>query len=412
MKKNAVWCFFLLFLLVSSEKVKAQTGFSLTNNQKHVDIPFEYVNNFIILTIQVNHTLPLKFIYDTGAEHTILSKSELSDILRIDYEREFKVIGSDLKTELVAYLARKIHFEINEKAISLKEDILVLQEDYFRFEEFAGIQVHGILSGNIFSKFICKLNYQTQTLSLYDRNYFKGIGEDFSIVPIEVFKNKMYLNTQLQILRDSSIDVKLLLDTGAGLPLLLFTNTNKQLEPPANALPGNIGMGLGGYVEGFYGRINLLKLGDLEQAQVITQFQVLDTLSKADQVSPRNGLIGNTILSRFIIYFDYEKEKIWLKPTKNYKKKFEFDRSGLSFIVSGKNLTTFVVQNITPNSPAAVIDIQKGDILLSIGRINTRLLNLEDILRKLKKKKDKKIRLVFKRNGEKITKNIQLKDLI
>jgi hypothetical protein len=131
MLRNAILCFFLLFLLVRSEGLEAQNGFYLTGNKKQVDIPFEYTNDFIILTVEVNQSLPLKFIFDSGAEHSILCKRDLADLLHLDFEREFRVMGSDLKTELVAYLARRVHFEINEKAVSVKEDILVLEEDYF-----------------------------------------------------------------------------------------------------------------------------------------------------------------------------------------------------------------------------------------------------------------------------------------
>jgi PDZ domain len=412
MEKKSVLHVLLLLLLVSSWGINAQNGFYLTHNQKHVDIPFEYINNFIIITVQVNQTLPLKFIFDSGAEHTILSKSELADILRLDYEREFKVMGADMKTELIAYLARKVHFEINEKAISLKEDILVLKEDYFRFEEFSGIEAHGILSANIFSKFIIKINYQSKVISLYDRAFFKGVGEGFTALPIEVFRNKIYLNTQLEVLKDSIAQVKLLIDTGAGLPLLVFTNTHALLKPPKNAIIGNIGMGLGGFIDGFNGRVAHLKIGDFEQNQIVSQFQALDSINTGEHFNHRNGLIGNTILSRFIIFIDFEKEILWLKPTKNYKRAFEYDKSGLSIIVSGKNLSTILVQHVLPNSPAAEQGFEKGDQIISVGRIPTKLMSLEDILQKLKSKSGKKVRIVLRKDGKRVIKNLILRDLI
>jgi PDZ domain len=412
MLRNAILCFFLLFLLVRSEGLEAQNGFYLTGNKKQVDIPFEYTNDFIILTVEVNQSLPLKFIFDSGAEHSILCKRDLADLLHLDFEREFRVMGSDLKTELVAYLARRVHFEINEKAVSVKEDILVLEEDYFRFEEFAGVNVHGILAANIFSKFIFKINYQTKILTLYEREHFKGVDDSFSALPLEVFRNKLYLNTKLQVLRDSVVDVKLLIDTGAGLPLLIFTNTHPQLHPPENALAGHIGMGLGGFLEGFNGRIHKLKIGDFEQKQIVAQFQLLDSMINVEHINQRNGLIGNALLNRFVVYFDYEKEKIWLKPNKYYKKEYDFDRSGLTLIVAGKTLATFLVQFVLPNSPAAALGIQKGDTIVSVGHLPSHLMSLEDVLRKLKRKPGKKIRVVIKRDGKRMVKNIILRDLL
>jgi len=195
---------YLLFLLwLSYRPAVAQSGFYLPPGKQQMDIPFEYVNNFIILNLTINKRLPLKFIFDTGAEHTILSKREISDLLNIRYEREFKFTGSDMKTELIAYLARDIRFDITEKTAAPKEDIFVLQEDYFRFEEYAGINIHGILAAGVFSKFIIKINYQKQIITLYDRKYFKLHEDGFVPIPVEIFRNKIYFHTRIQVVPDS-----------------------------------------------------------------------------------------------------------------------------------------------------------------------------------------------------------------
>ena len=88
----------LLLLLCVWYTGNAQTGFYLTNGKKRADIPFEFVNNFIVITLNFNGKLPLRFIYDTGAEHTILNKREigdflgLSNIVRIDIPDELEPV--------------------------------------------------------------------------------------------------------------------------------------------------------------------------------------------------------------------------------------------------------------------------------------------------------------------------------
>lgn len=377
-----------------------------------MDIPFEYVNNFIILNLTINKRLPLKFIFDTGAEHTILSKREISDLLNIRYEREFKFTGSDMKTELIAYLARDIRFDITEKTAAPKEDIFVLQEDYFRFEEYAGINIHGILAAGVFSKFIIKINYQKQIITLYDRKYFKLHEDGFVPIPVEIFRNKIYFHTRIQVVPDSFAPVKLLLDTGAGLSLLLFSNTHPLVHPPANAISSNIGMGLGGYLEGFTGRIVSLDFGPGTQQNVITYFQELDTTRDLQYLNNRNGLIGNTLLNRYQIIMDYEGEKIWLKPTKDVRKAFVYDRSGISFIASGATLSTFAVQNVVPRSPAAEVDIRPGDILVRVGATPASFLSLQEVQNKLRKSPGKEIKLTLKRDGKRLKKKLVLRDLI
>lgn len=403
---------FLVYCLLTVVPAGAQSGFFMPPGQKQVDIPFEYSNNFIILTVTMNGTFPLRFIYDTGAEHTILSKREISDLLKIQYEHEFRVKGSDLKTDLVAYLARRIRFDIPNKVVAPREDILVLEEDYFRFEEYAGVNVHGIMSANVFSKYITKINYDKKIITLFERNSFK-VRDDYIPIPVEVFRNKMYMSTPMHLLRDSSAMVKLLIDTGAGLPLLLFSNTHPLVHPPANAILANIGMGLGGYLEGFTGRVNGLDIGSYKQSNIVTYFQSLDTAGiNLEYLNGRNGLVGNALLSRFIVVFDYYNFKIWLKPGRSYKNEFVYDRSGLCIITAGTSLNHFIVQKVLPGSPAEEAGILEGDQIVHVGIAPASLLSLSELQRVFQKSPGKKVRIVVKRDGKKIRKKITLRDLI
>jgi Periplasmic protease len=400
-------CLFLGFV------ARGQMGFVLPNGSKQVDIPFEYVNNFIVLDIMFNGPMPLRFIYDTGAEHTILTKREISDLLQVQYDREFRVKGSDMKSDLVAYLARNIRLQlVGREIVAPKEDLLVLQEDYFRFEEYAGLEIHGILAGRVFSRYLVKINYQRHVISLYDRSFFSPKDEGFLPVPAEIFRNKLYLVTQAQLRADSSATVKLLLDTGAGLPLMLFTNTHPLIAPPPNAIPNNIGMGLGGYLEGFVGRTPSLSIVGQPQRNVLTYYQTIDTTQDLSHLNGRNGLLGNMILSRFQIVVDYQGAAVWLKPVKNYQSEYVFDRSGLNIIASGTKLSYFTVLNVLPNSPADEAGILAGDRVMRIGLFPASMMSLAELQKKLQKKSGKKIRVVIKRNGKISRKWVVLRELI
>jgi hypothetical protein len=292
------------------------------------------------------------------------------------------------------------------------EDILVLAEDYFKFEEYAGIEVHGILSANAFSRFNIRINYQRHIITLYERATFKT-PPGFTAYPIELYRNKLYINTQLEISRDSIVPVRLLLDTGAGLPLLLFSNTHSMLHPPTSAIVSNIGMGLGGYIEGYTGRIEKLFLDPFLQQSVITYFQELDTsVVNMEYLHFRNGLLGNIILGRFQVILDYHDAKIWLKPTRHYRERFEYDRSGINVIATGESLKTYIVLGIVKGSPAEEADIRKGDEIIQVGRKRGAFLSLNGIQRTFLKKAGTKVPVTVRRDGEKIKKTIVLRDLL
>ena len=81
---------FLAIVLISfTTQLRSQVlGVELLDGKDNVEIDFDYKQGFIILNIKFNNTIPLKFILDTGAEHIILFKKEISDILGLPYEKK------------------------------------------------------------------------------------------------------------------------------------------------------------------------------------------------------------------------------------------------------------------------------------------------------------------------------------
>ena len=397
---------------LATAAAQAQPGFSIAGNTSSVDIPFEYANNFIILSVRFGGVLPLKFIFDTGAEHTIITKREVTDLLNMRYEREFKVAGSDLRSVLTAYLVRRVRFDIIGKAYSEGEDILVLQEDYLRFEEFTGISVHGIIAASAFSRYLIQINYDRQIITLHERASFRAKGRDFTVIPVEIYRNKMYLYTTLWPTPEGSTSVKLLIDTGAGMPLMMFSNTNPAIRLPERVIPTSIGIGLGGYLEGVTGRVHQLALGGFTQNGIITYFQELDTTLRVEYLNRRDGLIGNALLHRFHVILDYQGAQIWLKPARHFRQTYVYDRSGMVVLAHGPRLNDFIVQHVVEGSPAAQADIRAGDQIVRIGHSPAGFYTLSDVMNILQGKPGKKIRLILQRGQERLRKVIILRDLI
>jgi hypothetical protein len=372
----------------------------LKREVKKVDIPFEYHNGFIIVRVLLNDIFPLQFILDTGAEHTILNKRQITDLLQVDYDRRLTIMGADLSTELYAYLVRGIKIQVGN-IVGLNRSILVLEEDYVKFESFTGIEVHGILGSDFFRRFIVKINYQRQLITLYDPQYFKPPKTGYDVVPIEVDRHKPYFRGQVLFQKDTVTNLKLLLDTGASLSLLLETSSHPNLFLPEHSIPSDLGVGLGGQVKGYLGRTSKFELADFQFQEVITHFQDLSMIADTTIESNRNGLIGNNILSRFTLIIDYYRSTLYLSPNRKYSKKFRFDKSGLQIIAGGNNLNTFIIYSILAGSPADQAGLLPGDEVVSINGQSTDLMTLYGLTRRLQKREGKKIKLKIIRRGSK-----------
>jgi len=404
--------FYFLLAFLSTVSCEAQLmGFNLPKDVDKVEVPFTFQNNFIILDLIFDDVFPLKFIFDTGSENTILVKKEFTDILNISYDREFKVLGADFEAELVAYLIRNVNMDLpNLPGPNL--DMLVLKDDYFQFEAYTGLKIHGILGMDLFKTFTIAIDYQKQKLIFYKIEKFKVPSKNFKALDTEIHRNKPYLLAQAKINSDTVSNVKLLLDTGASLSLLLHNNSIQDIHLPEKMIPGKIGNGLGGFINGFIGRINQLSFDEFYFNGVITNFQEINLEGNKRINFGKNGIIGNEILSRFKVIFDLAHAKLYLSPIKKYNKYFKYDKSGITLIASGKKLDKIIVKDLIPESPAAEVGIQKGDIVVRVNYRSASFLGLRQITRIFQKRTKKRIRIVILRNNERKIFKFQLRDLI
>jgi hypothetical protein len=402
---------FFIASLFSTENKAQVSREKLIPLRNKIEIPFQLEQDFIIISLLFNNTLPLKFIFDTGAEQTILTERRITDFLQIEYSREFSVMGADQSTVLKAYLVKGIQLRLDKFQVSNKS-ILVLDEDYFEFEKFTGLQIHGILGADIFRTYAIRIDYQKKIITLVPHQKFDPPGKNFTQIPIELYRNKIYVRATATLEDKTSLPLKLLLDTGAGLSVLLYTDTHPDLKVPSKIINSQIGFGLGGFLEGYVGRVESIELPPFKFNGVTTNFQELGDLFDSTLTNDRNGILGNQILMRFTVVIDYVRGNLYLKPEKEYQKPFKFDKSGLMLIAGGKYLSDFFVNKIIENSPAEKSGLKPGDRIISINGVPKNFITLDTLTEKLKKRNGKKINLKVDRLGEKKSFTFYLTPLI
>lgn len=410
---NRIIISILFFCCTIGAKSQKHLAIDLLEKNGKSEIPFKYKNGFIIVEIWLQNYVPLNFIVDTGAEHTIIFKKDITNMLNVQYERRISVIGSDLSSEMFARIVRNINIKLSDLP-SVQRDVIVLEEDYLHMSEINGVAVDGILGGEFFKGLVLEIDFDHSKLKLYHPDQYEA-PKDLTKHDIEVKNHKPYitanyLSTNPNI-KDTS-QIALLLDTGAAITFMLFTNIDSTILMPEHAIPGNLGKGLGGNIQGYVGKSQHIGVDDYEFDRVITYYQKIDSLIIDPKRIKRQGLIGNLVLSRFDkVVIDYAYEKLYLQPIEEYNKPFEYDKSGLNIYAVGPKLKTYLVYSVLKDSPADKAGIQAGDMITRIGCWSTRWYTLEGLAAKLSDKAGTKIKLQLKRYGFKFKRSFVLKDL-
>jgi hypothetical protein len=399
--------------LISAMQIQGQNlGFTLAGGRKRVQIPIEIHNNLVVIPVVLNDALPLKFILDTGVRTTILTQKTFSDILNLPYSRKYTISGPGGEKLVDAYVTNNVSLDlpgVNGRGHAM----LVLAEDYLELRNYLGTDVHGILGYELFSRFIIEIDYQKKVLTLMTPERFRKRSK-FETIPILIEDTKPYVITPLTLTDGTTINAKLLMDSGASHGLMLETTSDPRIKVPSQTVSSLLGRGLGGEIFGKVGRIKTISLGKSSLDNVIANFP--DPNSYTDSIKMgnifRNGSIGGEVMSRFTIVFNFPKEKIYIKKNAAFKKHFYYNLSGITVKAKGSALNIFEVTEVRDQSASQRGGILPGDEILSVNGIAVRNLDLNSVNGFFNSKPGKKIKLEISRKGERLKKEIHLEDQI
>jgi len=402
-----------LALLTGLPHLVAQNlDLKILGSYRRIELPFEIENDFIVVNVLLENKLPLRFIVDTGAENTVLLEKTITDMLNVDYRRTFQIRGADVNNPLLAYLATGIDLQIADRILAKNRSMLVLGENYFDFKSITGTNIQGILGADFLMRFTIEFDFKRRVIVLHEPGDWKP-SRKHRLVPSEFVRNRAYLNVPVGVNTPQTTDRKLLLDSGAGLTLLMHTyGDSTSMDLPVQTIPALIANGLGGSMSGNVGRTQSFDIAGKTLVGVVTYFQPVDTVGLTF-LNSREGIIGNRMLKRFNVVISYTAQKVWFRPEgKRWKEKFVYDRSGISLVAGGPNLRTYSIANIIEGSPADRAGLRTGDRITAVNGKSVAFFSLAGILKRFEGKVGRKIKLRYRRNKEYFFVNIRLEDLI
>lgn len=395
--------------------LSAQNAFvDLIGDQKRPQVVnFRLVQGFVVVDVYLQYLFKTSFIIDSGARHTIVFRKDLAKLTGMNLNREISLKGSDILTDVKAYVATGVNIQL-DRCPNVKRDILVLEYDYLRFGEFVGEEIHGIIGGEFFRNLVVEIDFIKNKIQLWHPNHHKNSKmREYHSCEVEFKDFKPYIKSSLTSNEDVKVPLNLLFDTGASISVLLYQDPNTGLKIPENVIPGTLGKGLGGDLYGYIGRLNELTIDSAYRLhQPIAYFQQVEISELKKVKADKNGILGNQIISRFDVIIDYHKERLYLKPNRNFNQEFIYDRSGLTVLAYGNELNKYVIAEVRPGSPAHEAGLKPGDVIKKIGLWPISFYKLSDINSMLTGKPGKKIKIKIMRESKVIKTELVLRDLL
>jgi hypothetical protein len=432
------------FSLIFSMTVAAQAGFHFEPaNRKKVVIPFQLINNLVIIPVQVNG-VKLNFLLDTGVDETILfSLDDQNDVKLNNVEKILlKGLGGNEAVEGLKSSHNKINFSGYSDS---DHDIYIVLDQNFNFSASIGIPVNGIIGYQFFKNHLVEINYDRKKLIVHKENakIRNKISTQFSHEDITIENDKPYILSNITI-EENPIFAKLLIDSGNTDAVWLFQDRSDSLKVPEKSFDDFLGRGLSGDILGKRGRISEFKLDGFLFIDPLVAFPDFGTTTSLSMVENRVGSVGGEILKRFSVIFDYKNSKIYLKKGTRYSQPFNYNMSGIevqhegmswvqervelesvkkitvyesdarpdSFAYKFKLKPIFAISNIRKDSPAELCGLKKGDILVSINGAECSRISLQEINYILKSEEGKNIEIEVERNKIILKFKFRLKSII
>lgn len=318
-----------------------------------MEYPFSLDQEHIFLDGEVNG-VPVTILLDSGAGATVMD-SGLATRLGLETSGSLSARGV-AGTEEFSFASVDDYSAVGATVRGQQLAVMPLADVFY---PSTGHRIDLILGYDFLSRFVVKIDYGRETISLFDPEGFEPV--DFTGEILEATRSMSLLS--IEALLEDSIPVTLLLDTGAGGCIHL---TGSFFDEHPGFLDGRstfstVVQGVGGEetIEGF-------RIGNITLGGYTVPGGICSSFSGAEVFDTFDGIVGSGILSRFVLYLDYSRDRILLEPSSRFEEGLPENLTGMGLEISGDYLT---VGSVVRGSAAELAGLLEGDTLLTVNAV-------------------------------------------
>ncbi len=430
----------LMLLLVQG--ISLAQGFQfLPGDRKKAVIPFDHINNLVIIPVEVNGVM-LNFLLDSGVDDTIMFSLDEREVSFANLEKVFfRGLGSEQPIAGLKSGGNVLDFD------GLRDEdheIYIVLEQDLNFSSSIGMPVNGIIGYHFFRNFPVEIDYVHRKITVHSRGARnKNWKKKFTPIPIVIEGNKPYVMTGVDM-GAGAFDAKMLIDVGNSDAVWLFEGGPSAITIPKNSIHDFLGRGFSGDIHGRRSRIDRISIGSFDFVQPLAAFPDTASTRNINMVPGRVGSIGGELLRRFTAVLDYGSQKLYLKRNRHFDAPFQYNMSGLDvqhegmtwvketvdqvqpsnlYDVNGEKILNsftfkfelkpvYSINNVREDSPAWESGLRPGDLIKKINKKPGYRYSLEQINNLLKSGQGRELKFAIEREGKPLSFVFKLKSVL
>ena len=320
-------------------------------------VPFELAGSSVFLAVRVNGFGPRWFLLDTGSLGSVV---EAATARALRLETAGSTVSTGAAGPASSTRLRHVTFDIGGARLADRPAVAI---DLTAIAESIGRRVDGILGSDLFRRYVVAIDFEQRELALYEPEAFRPrVGAE--VLPLLFHDEHPYVRASLRLLGGAEVAGDFVIDSGSNVAVILLPSflDAQGLRASLPPLLGTAGQGVGGALDLPLGRAETLRLGRFALDRPLTGYPAQGRFARQGMA----GNIGNAVLRRFRVVFDYSRSRMSLEPNGSFADPYDHDMSGLALVTRSPEFRARTVLRVREGSPAHEAGVRAGDAILAM----------------------------------------------